>query len=202
MNIITINRSNPTTVEFNMKIDGAAIEDASARFVIHTDEFDISIPCSKISQETFNASVPALPFIETGVLDCTIEVIVAGQVFKPLTGMITIVDNIKVEVSTENKPKQHDKEQVEQEEQTDVVNRVGEPFTPVSEFNITKYLQSRNASEEEEISESVEKEKEKDKKIREILESMNIPVVKKNNKRKSPSLKSLTEARKITKSPK
>jgi hypothetical protein len=190
MDTITVNRSKPTEVEFDMRIDGASIDEADAKFVIHCDEFDIRFDCKHTSQYTFAAQIPAITFLQKGVHDCSVEVVVNGQLFKPLKGNATIVDNIKVEVSTE-KPKDKS-EEAEEIKQVPPFDR--EPKSSLSPFALANYLQNRDvADEHEEVSENV-----KDKKVREILKEMQIVPIKKP-RTKPRSLKNITESKRLAK---
>ena len=181
MNDIIVNRSSESTVEFDIKIDGASVEDATARFFIHTTAYDVSFPCSHNSQGTFSAKIPPIPFVQKGVADCSVEVIVNGQVFKPLSTTVTVVDNVNVSVaSTGNKGNETPKTIKGEEDEE-------ESITTAQPSSILKFLQTRNAHEEEEVrTESV-----KDKKVRNILESMNITTPAKKPARKTSTLKEL-----------
>lgn len=214
MDTIKINRTKPTNIEFNLKVEGASAEEAKVRFLIHADGFKISISCSQDTSGVFSGVVPVLPFLEKGEYDCSVEVVINNQLFKALKSVISLTDEISVSVSTKSttekdQDKSDDekdtseddgKDRLEDEPDSDKEEEHKEDeevtpvkvSTPLSALALTKLLQTRNAAEEEEINES-----KKDKKVREILESMNITPTKPAKKR--PSLKTITEGKRTKK---
>jgi hypothetical protein len=137
MNNILINRSKESTVDFDIKIDGASVEDAKSRLVIQCDGYSLSFDCNKTAVTTFSSNIPPVSFLKKGVHDFCIEVIINNQLFVPLKGSVTIVDEVTITASTST---QNNKST--EDEELEVI-------TP---FSMNRFLQSRNASEEQEQS--------------------------------------------------
>lgn len=180
MDNFIINRSQPTTVQFEMNVDGASMENVKPRLVIKCEKYSVFFDCFRTNQKTFTCEIPPVPFIEKTVHNFTIEVIIDQQIFTPLSGSVTVVDDVKVEISpvksTDTNIKNLENEETKATTSTTILNA----------DNVLKLLQTRNAAEE-----SINPEiKQKELKVREILESMNL--VTKPPKKKI-SLKKLAE---------
>ena len=163
MDQITINRTTENTIEFDMKIDGASINDADVRFVIELESFSITVPCNNTNQNEFAVEVPVLSFIEPGTYDCHIEVVINGQIFKPLRTEVDVVNNVNVTASLPNTSINT----VRGEEGEEISAPHVSSSSPSSLLSI---LQQRNAAEEG-VQPSVG---EKDQQVKAILESLNI----------------------------
>ena len=183
MDQITINRTTENTIEFDMKIDGASISDADVRFVIELESFSITVPCNNTQQNEFSVEVPVLSFIEPGTYDCHIEVVINGQIFKPLRTEVDVVNNVDVTASL-SKPST-----VHGEEGEEVSTPSVSSSSPSSLLSI---LQQRNTAEEG-VKPVVG---EKDKQVKAILESLNITP---KPKKSTTSLAGITRKRRSTK---
>jgi hypothetical protein len=197
MDTITVNRTKQTTVEFDLRVEGASTEDARSRLIIHCEGFNLMFDCKRDSQSTFITTIPPVSFLDRGTHDCSVEVIINGQLFTPLKGTVIAVDDVSVSVSPKSNSKDENNEEGEEYEE--------EKASPKSILN---YMQNHDAVEEEEtVTEhitpiiktprKIEKKKksvvnEKEVKVRQILESMDHPVKKKT---RSISLKTLTSTK-------
>ena len=175
MDNIIVNRSTKSVIEFDMNVDGASPADAVTSFVLHCEGFDISVPCERSSDRHFIINVPPMPFLQKGVVDCSIHVIINNQFFKPLSGTATIVDDVKVTV---NPPKHN-------EENEEVVDSAPVGI-PQSVSSLTRAILHHNVANEAATPES-----KNDKKVKDILESLNIKTT--TPKKRKSSLKKIAE---------
>lgn len=190
MDNFIINRSQPTKVQFEMVVEGTSIENAKTRLIIDCEKYSLFFNCFRTNQRTFVCEIPPIPFIEKSVHEFFIEVIIDQQIFTPLTGTVTVVDDVKIEVasiSPTNSETNTENEETEKVKSTQIKT----PLIMKNSDDIINFLRTRNIAEED-----VDPEiKQKDLKVREILESMNL-VVKPSKPKRNISLKKLTEKRK------
>ena len=179
MDEITINRSTESVIEFDMTIEGASSDDAEVLFVIHLDQFKISFPCYKESHNTFKSTIPAVPFLDIGINDCSVEVIINGQRFEPFKSSISVMDKVNITVSPIHK----------QEDNEETIK-----LDPV----VTKDVADGSSLISRVMFRNKVEETEKDRQVRDILKDLNIDV-KPTKRSKTPSLKRITERQRLTK---
>jgi hypothetical protein len=186
MDNITLNRSKQTVVEFDVKIEGASIEEATTKFVLHCTGFMLSVECVKVSPNSFTATIPPIPFIDKGVHDCHIEVVINNQLFTPLNGNVTVVDDVSVAVTpSPTTPKPVMKTEENEESVEDVQPR-----------SIIQSIMAKHTQTDESVDSTADNKK--DHKVREILESLNITPAPKKKTPKTSSLKRLTAAKRAS----
>lgn len=83
MQPIKIANSKTSRLSFSMDISGVGEEAApNARFVIVSEGMNLAFPCEQ-DDDSWCATIPPLPFLESGTYDCFVEVMVDSFYFRP-----------------------------------------------------------------------------------------------------------------------
>lgn len=92
--IVKADPSSPTTIEFDISIEGAGLKrknDAEVRFILHTgQDGDRMFVCKNTSESLWSVSLPALKDFNKKTLKYTIEVIVDGYFFEAADGDVIV----------------------------------------------------------------------------------------------------------------
>lgn len=108
--IVKADPSNPTTLEFDISIEGAGIKRKSSaivRFVLHTKkDGDRLFVCKNTSESLWTVTLPALTEFNKKTLTYTIEVIVDGYFFEAADGDVIIKADAKAKAVPSDKKKE------------------------------------------------------------------------------------------------
>lgn len=94
-NILRINPSKPSTLEFEVKISGVDKIDPQVRFVVHSikDGIDWSVKCKKGKGSKWIASFPTLTDVELKTCKFSVEVVVDEYFFVPAEGELEFINS-------------------------------------------------------------------------------------------------------------
>lgn len=118
ISIVTLDPSNPTTLEFDISIEGAGLRNKSSaevRFVLHAGKAGSRMfECKNTAESKWSVTIPVVKELDKKVLTYTVEVIVDGYFFKAGSGDVVISTNPKA-VAVVAKPKKDAKDSAEHE---------------------------------------------------------------------------------------
>lgn len=99
-NSITITNTKDNFVQFDVNVDGVDSNSLSVRFVIDTSQMCLSFYAHKIKDDTWEVTVPSMPFVERTTYPFHIEVVVDGYYFEPFKGIVNVVGPVDIYTST------------------------------------------------------------------------------------------------------
>lgn len=102
--IIKVNKNSPTTIDFELKVEGTAdSKKTSVRLVIEdvVSGCDVIVKAKKGDKDNWSVEIPNLKNFTEGKYDVVLEVVVDGYLFTPSKGQIELVDNPTVKVVSE-----------------------------------------------------------------------------------------------------
>jgi hypothetical protein len=101
--VVTITNTKDQEIEFDLTVNGLDASAAQVRFVIHTGNVDLSFSCKKQSNK-WVATIPPISLLQRTAYNFTIQAIIDGYYFEPMTGTVNIVGTPQVYASgTQNK---------------------------------------------------------------------------------------------------
>lgn len=106
-NIVTIVKSKPSDIEFELSIDGLDKAGVKPKLCIITDKFHIALECKHIAGDKWKCDIPALDFLEVGNYDFKIEVVAEGYFFTASDGKLNLAKSHDIYVkgnTTKAKP--------------------------------------------------------------------------------------------------
>lgn len=105
--IIKINPNKPSELEFEVSVQGSEDSDAPVvRIVVEGSKNFLSVfPCEQVadSKSKWIARLPKLTHIEASEVNFFVEVIVDGYYFQPASGVVHMLTNPTVQLSTQKK---------------------------------------------------------------------------------------------------
>lgn len=110
---LRINKDSEQKIDFQVKIesDEDLKNNTRVRFIIKTsDKYCIMLEASHDEDDTWSVDVPALPHLELGSYDMTVEVILDNYHFEPSKGKVEIIGEPKVEFDNKEDKKEDKKE--------------------------------------------------------------------------------------------
>lgn len=183
-NLIVINQSKKSDLEFELDIEGLDGKSADVRLVIKAKGYELAFPCKKAKGNKHTVSIPPMQHLDKSTYPFCITVVVDGYYFEPLKGTVNVEGSHKVYASTPE-TKSEKKKEVKKESVDPPKKRLsGEP----SVSDVAKRIMERHNQEKQAptptqepkrvVSESVEEPKEKpkkpklDDKVRSILDEV------------------------------
>ncbi len=94
--VVTITNTKDQEIEFDLTVNGLDASAAQVRFVIHTGNVDLSFSCKKQSNK-WVATIPPISLLQRTAYNFTIQAIIDGYYFEPMTGTVNIVGNKTLE---------------------------------------------------------------------------------------------------------
>jgi hypothetical protein len=99
-NIVTINNTKNNVLDFDISIQGLATEDIRVWFDIKTGNMDIRFECSKKENDSWEVTIPPLPFIDKTAYSCSVSVVADGYFFEPMVGTLNVTGSAEVYVKS------------------------------------------------------------------------------------------------------
>lgn len=99
-NIVTINNTKNNVLAFDISIQGLATDDIRVWFDIKTGNMDIRFECSKKENDSWEVTIPPLPFIDKTAYSCSVSVVADGYFFEPMVGTLNVTGSAEVYVKS------------------------------------------------------------------------------------------------------
>jgi hypothetical protein len=95
---IFIRQDRAEHYEFQLQVNGLPTDEIAVRFVLHSDPFMITIPCTRVKGDTWSVELPKMPFLEATTYQFVIEAVVEGHYFEAFRGSVTVAKSPEVYV--------------------------------------------------------------------------------------------------------
>lgn len=164
MNVVTITNVKDNTLEFNLSIEGIGAADPTVRFVIKTENVNLTFIATQIEKTTWGVTIPALSFLKRTAYDYVIEVILDGYYFEALKGTIDVIGTHELYTTT---PVNKSLEPIKKDEQSQGMtknNSSGQSFTS-DEIRALAQAEEKQASEENDNKDTDDKDDKDDKDV-------------------------------------
>lgn len=104
-NVVSIVSGKPTSLDFELGIEGINPKDIKVRLCIKTKDYHLSFKCKKAKGKTWNCNIPALPHLEKSAYPFFMEVIADGYHFNAMEGTANVTGSFDIYAKKSEKVK-------------------------------------------------------------------------------------------------
>ena len=180
-NVVTVTNTKENILEFELTVQGLSAKKVEAKFIIKAKGMEFAFPCESGEGNKWSVTIPPMPQLERTAYNCCISVVADGYYFEPMTGTVNVVGTHEVYSSTpKNKTVEPDTEEKKEKKKAPPKKKAKKEEVKETAKSREKGIdQIARELMEKKVGPDIEKTKEADDKVHEVLESVGINVTKK-----------------------